>query len=57
MKANSKLIMADFYHPLKEQENVLKHLSMVKELLVKKDQMGIVSNLEYMVPLMDTGGK
>lgn len=54
MKANSKLIMADFYHPLKEQENVLKHLSMMKELLVKKDQMGIVSNLEYMVPLMFT---
>lgn len=54
MKANSKLIMSDFYHPLKEQENVLKHLAMMKELLEKKDQMGIVSKLEYMIPLMFT---
>lgn len=54
MKANPKLVMAEFYHPLKEQEEVLKRLSMMKELLVKKDQMGIVSNLEYMIPLMFT---
>ena len=54
MQANQKLIMADFYHPLKEQEDVLMHLAMMKDMLKKKDQMSIVSNLEYMIPLMFT---
>lgn len=54
MKANDKLIMSDFYHPLKDQENILMHLAMMKDLLIKKDQMGIVSNLDYMIPLMFT---